>query len=290
MVSEREMREEAHQQRMAATRARAEAAEREEMAAREAEEIRAAAVAAAERTNAELAAERAKVRAQLEAEMDRERVAAEAIERAEREAIEARRTRPKTAPPAGARSTPLWRPPRTGTAPRKLPAGAATAAGGTAESSTGMAKPSLNPNLATRARFPRGCPSRRRTERGGETRTPPRVDPRATRSPLPRPSRSSRGLRTSPRWRRGSCGSASNATSWKGSSEAAGGRRADHRRAPTEATRGAPAGGTSQVHEPGEEPAQAGAARSPRRRVMRDFWKGEWAARARPERDSLIRV
>ena len=101
LVSEREMRErEAHQQRMAATRARAEAAEREEMAAREAEEIRAAAVAAAERTNAELAAERAKVRAQLEAEMDRERVAAEAIERAEREAIEARRTRPKTAPPA----------------------------------------------------------------------------------------------------------------------------------------------------------------------------------------------
>ena len=101
LVSEREMRErEAHQQRMAATRARAEAAEREETAAREAEEIRAAAVAAAERTNAELAAERAKVRAQLEAEMDRERVAAEAIERAEREAIEARRTRPKTAPPA----------------------------------------------------------------------------------------------------------------------------------------------------------------------------------------------
>jgi len=101
LVSEREMRErEAHQQRMAATRARAEAAEREDMAAREAEEIRAAAVAAAERTNAELAAERAKVRAQLEAEMDRERVAAEAIERAEREAIEARRTRPKTAPPA----------------------------------------------------------------------------------------------------------------------------------------------------------------------------------------------
>ena len=101
LVSEREMRErEAHQQRMAATRARAEAAEREEMAAREAEEIRAAAVAAAERTNAELAAERAKVRAQLEAEMDRERVAAEAIERAEREAVEARRTRPKTAPPA----------------------------------------------------------------------------------------------------------------------------------------------------------------------------------------------
>ena len=103
LVSEREMRErEAHQQRMAATRARAEAAEREETAAREAEEIRRAAVAAAERTNAELAAERAKVRAQLEAEMDRERVAAEAIERAEREAVEARRTttRPKTAPPA----------------------------------------------------------------------------------------------------------------------------------------------------------------------------------------------
>ena len=101
LVSEREMRErEAHQQRMAATRARAEAAEREETAAREAEEIRAAALAAAERTNAELAAERAKVRAQLEAEMDRERVAAEAIERAEREAVEARRTRPKTAPPA----------------------------------------------------------------------------------------------------------------------------------------------------------------------------------------------
>ena len=101
LVSEREMRErEAHQQRMAATRARAEAAEREEIAAREAEEIRRAAMAAADRTNAELAAERAKVRAQLEAEMDRERTAAEAIERAEREAVEARRTRPKTAPPA----------------------------------------------------------------------------------------------------------------------------------------------------------------------------------------------
>ena len=104
LVSERTMRDrEAETQRMAAVRARAEAAEKEDIAAREAEEIRRAALAAAERTNAELAADRAAVRAQLAAEMERERAAAEAIERAEKDAAAARVSRPSTSPKFGSR-------------------------------------------------------------------------------------------------------------------------------------------------------------------------------------------